>query len=255
MSIVIAVALQKGGTGKTTVCRHLGHCLSTRGHKTLMIDLDPQHSLTNIIGATVAGTMAAVMGNAEPGTGKIAPIIVPVSAGLDLAPGGIGLALTESALILRRAREHILSRAIEQIAGNYDYILIDCPPALGLLLTNALLAARWVIVPTGLDSMSLDSIALFMGTMADLRADYPQAAELLGVVVNRANTYTVLGRDMLTAMRGRADLWLFDAIIPATVRLEEAALLKQPLHTYEPTNAAALAFNALTDEVINRGHA
>ena len=260
MAVTVAVALQKGGVGKTTICRHIGHCIAAQGLRCLMIDLDPQGSLTDIATpaqeappATVA-TMADVMGANEAGTGDLLPIIRSVSPGLDLAPSGIGLSLTESALILRRAREYILQRATEGIAGNYDYILIDCPPAFGLLLTNAIMAADWVVMPVLLDAMSLGSAGLFLRTLADMQADYPQAAaRLLGSVANRANIYTVLGRDMLSAMRGRADLMLFDAIIPATVKIEEAALLKTTINDYEPQSAAAVAFDELTKELIARG--
>lgn len=250
---IIAVAIQKGGVGKTTVTRHVAHCLSAAGQRVLMIDLDPQSSLTAICSAVAGPDLADVLGDTQPGKLGLADVIRAVGPGLDIAPASIRLAQTESGLVLRRAREYVLRRALEPVVGNYDYILIDCPPALGMLLSNALIASQWVIVPVLLDAMSLHSIGLFLDSLSAMQGDYPTVARLLGTVIARSTGRTTLAREMLAEMTSRPELRLFQTIIPATVRVEEAALMSQPIHEYDPTSPAALAYGELTKEVIDRG--
>lgn len=218
-----------------------------------MIDLDPQSSLTAICGPGTGPDLADVMGDTEPGKLTLAAVIKNVGPRLDLVPASIRLAQTESGLVLRRAREYVLQRALEPVAGNYDYILIDCPPALGMLLSNALIASSWVIVPVLLDAMSLHSIGLFLDSLSAMQGDYPTVARLLGTVIARSTGRTTLAREMLAEMTSRPELRLFQTIIPSTVRVEEAALMNQSIHEYDPTSPAALAYNQLTKEIISRG--
>lgn len=250
---IIAVAMQKGGVGKTTVTRHLAHCLSVAGHRVLMVDLDAQGSLTSICGISAGPDLADVLGDTQPGKLALTDIIRNVSPRLDLAPASIALAQTESGLVVRRAREYVLQRALEPVSGNYDYILIDCPPALGMLLSNALIAAQWVIVPVLLDAMSLHSVGLFLDNLSALQGDYPTVAKLLGTVIARSSTRTTLAREMLELMSSRPELKLFRTAIPTTVRMDEAALMNQPIHVYDHTSPAALAYTELTKEIIDRG--
>lgn len=218
-----------------------------------MIDLDPQSSLTAITGQHTGPGLADVLGDTQAGKLGMAAVIRTVGPRLDIAPASIRLAQTESGLVLRRAREYVLQRALEPVMANYDYILIDCPPALGMLLSNALIAARWVIVPALLDAMSLHSIGLFLDSLSAMQADYPAVAELLGTVIARSSGRTTLAREMLAEMASRPELRLFQTIIPATVRVEEAALMGQPIHGYDPASPAAAAYDNLTKEIIDRG--
>lgn len=250
---IIAIALQKGGVAKTTVTRHLGQGIAKAGRRVLLVDLDPQASLTNIVGARAeAGSMFDVLGDVEAGWDDVVPIVEKVDERLDIAPAHADLAHTDAGLVLRRAREYVLRRSLGTVAARYDYILVDCPPSLGLLLSNALIAAQWVIIPTLLDSMSLKSIGLFLDTLDAMARDYPDVAGILGTVAVAADMRTVLARTMLEELRGRERLRMFDTVIPATVRFPEAALMQQSIFAYEPDHAGAVAFEELTRELLSR---
>jgi chromosome partitioning protein len=253
MATVICIANQKGGINKTTITRNLGHVLSIAAGPVLLVDLDAQASLTNIAGVeTQQGHMATVLGDVEAGTGDIAPIIHPISPTLSIAPSNIALAHTESALILRNKREYQLSRALSPVQDRFAYILIDCPPSLGLLVTNALLAAQWVIVPTHLDAMSISGVALFLQNLAATQDDYPECAQLLGTVATQVDLRPVLSREMLATLQARDDLRLFTTVIPATIRFKEAALLQQSIIDYDPDGPGTKAYQDFTREVISR---
>ena len=250
---IIAIALQKGGVAKTTVTRHLGQSIAQAGRRVLLVDLDPQASLTSIVGAIgEAGSMFDVLGDVEAGWDDVIPIIEKVDDRLDIAPAHADLAHTDAGLVLRRAREYVLRRSLGTVVDRYDYILLDCPPSLGLLLSNALIAAQWVIIPTLLDSMSLKSIGLFLDTLDAMERDYPDVAGILGTVAVAADMRTVLARAMLEELRGRERLRMFDTVIPATVRFPEAALMQQSIFAYAPDHAGAVAFEELTRELLSR---
>lgn len=148
---ILLVANQKGGVGKTTTVLNLSAALAQSGQKTLMVDLDPQASLTLNLGFDdEENNLANVLGITERGTKEIREIIQPLSAYLDIAPGDILLSRTELGLVVRAAREYQFQRALQPVLAQYQYILIDAPPSLGLLVVNALMAAQWVLVPTQL---------------------------------------------------------------------------------------------------------
>lgn len=250
---VIAIANQKGGVGKTTTALNAGAAFARRGQRVLLIDLDPQSSLTMLLGKDAPeANLAHVLGITQRGTATLPTIIQPVSEHLDLAPSDILLSRTELGLVVRSAREAQLKRALELVVGQYDYILIDAPPSLGLLTINALMAAQWVIVPTLLDIISLRGVGLFMETLAEVQSDYGQSAQLLGVVPTMADLRTVHAQQVLTALRERPDFRVFNTVIPRTVRFADAALLSQALSTYDPKNPGAQAYEALAEEVLHR---
>jgi chromosome partitioning protein len=250
---VISVSGQKGGISKSTIAANLSYCLSKEFGSVLLVDLDPQASLTRIVGATTtSGHMATVMGDTEPGTGEIEQIITSLSDHLAVAPSDVTLAQTELGLVLRRAREFQLHKALQPISDRYDWVIIDCPPSLGLLVSNALLASHWVIVPTELDQVSVDGIGLFMETLAGTHDDYPQCAQLMGVVAARADTRQVIQREMLDVLRQRNDLRLFNTVIPERVKFREANLMQQAIGQYAPDSAEARVIEKLTKEVIDR---
>lgn len=252
---ILSVANQKGGVSKTTLTANLGYCLSQQGDSVLLVDLDPQASLTRIVGAAPnQKNMASVMGDTEPGTGDIGPVIRPLTERLAIAPGATALAQTELGLMLRREREFQLQAALGPAMEQYTWIVIDCPPSLGLLVSNALVASHWVIVPTELDQMSVDGIGLFMETLSGTQADYPDCARLMGVVAARADTRQVIQREMLEVLRRREELRLFETVIPERVKIREANLMQQAVARYAPDGPEAQAMQAFTSEVIARAH-
>ncbi|HEX6292996.1 MAG TPA: ParA family protein [Herpetosiphonaceae bacterium] len=250
---IIAFANQKGGVGKTTSVLNAGWSLAQQHRRVLLVDLDPQASLTSMLGLDAfEANLAHVLGITERGTTEIAAIIRPIGQRLDLVPGDILLSRTELGLVVRASREHQLARVLAPLRDRYDLILIDAPPSLGMLTINALVAAQWVLVPTLLDALALRGLGLFVETLAEVQAEYTQAAQMLGVLPTLADLRTVHARDVLTALRNRPDLRLFDTIIPRSIRFSEAALAQQPIAQYDPTNTGAAAYAALAEEILAR---
>lgn len=252
MTTIIALANQKGGVGKTVTALNLGVELSRRHGSTLLVDLDPQASLTAMLGIDVPdANLAHVLGITERGTHRLDQIICPIRDGLDLVPGDILLSRTELGLVVRPARETQLTKVLAG-ASAYHLVLIDCPPSLGLLTINALIAAHYVLVPTLLDVLSLRGVGLFVDTLTEVQSDYGQVAQLLGVLPTMADLRTAHARDVLESLQGRPDLRLFQTTIPRSIRFSEAALARQALTDYEPGHAGAAAYAALAEEVLAR---
>lgn len=250
---IIAIANQKGGVGKTTTTLNLGQALADVAGPVLLIDLDPQASLTAMLGINAPdANMATVLGVVEKGTGDIPAIIQPLGPNLDLAPSDILLSRTELGLVVRKANEQQLARSLVSLGQRYRYILIDSPPSLGLLTINALVAAASAIVPTQLSSMDLRGLGLFVETLSETQADYGKAARLLGVLATRAEQRTLHAREVLAALRSQSALRLFDTIVPETVKFRDAAANKQALADYDRSHAGAAAYAALAQEVIRR---
>ena len=250
---ILLIANQKGGVGKTTTVVNLAAALAQLGQKLLMVDLDPQASLTLNLGfEDEEHNLANVLGITERGTKGITDIIRPVGDHIDIAPGDILLSRTELGLVVRPAREYQLLRALEPVVSQYDLIVIDAPPSLGLLVVNALMAAQWVLVPTQLDTIALRGLGLFIETMSEMEAEYGRCARLLGVLATMTDLRPVHARDVLTVLQQRKDLRTFTTTVPRTIRFSEAIAAKQSLVEYEPTHPGALAYTTLAQEILGR---
>jgi chromosome partitioning protein len=194
---VIAIANQKGGVGKTTVTLNLATGLTNLGYRVLMIDLDSQASLTlSTVGESSGKCIAEVIGATQPGTLRLTDVIRPVSEGLDLAPGGTTLAISEIGLITRLGRENILKKVLSDISG-YDLVLIDCGPTMGLLIENALCAADGVIIPTLPTALDLRGASTFQQSLSDVRSELNQDLEILGIVINQFDWRFILHNAIL----------------------------------------------------------
>lgn len=243
---ILAISNQKGGTGKSTTALTIGMQLANRGRRVLMLDMDPQASLTAWVGIEAAGrSLAEVLGGAIPGTMSIKAITRPVAAGLDLAPGDIALSSCELGLVGRFGREIVLKRALASVGG-YDVVIIDCPPALGLLTVSALVAADAVIAPVLPAAADLRGLRLFMDTLAQMRELNP-ALQLLGVLIvqfdGRLNSHKQAKQALESA--GLPVL----PTVPRSVRVQEAAGAGQALPIYDPAGKPAAAYELVTTEV------
>lgn len=246
---IIAIGNQKGGTGKSTSTAAIGHLLSTQGKRVLLLDLDPQSSLTQALGIDVQGaTIAEVIGGATPGTNKIGDVIVKIDERLDLVPADIALANSELGLIQRIAKETVLKRALEAVSNAYDVCLIDCAPSLSTLTINALTAAEGVIIPVLPSALDLRGMTLFISTIEQVKQATNPGLEVIGVLINQFATNINAHTQALDSIK--ASGWRVLGVIPRTVRAQESAAFARSLPDYDPTGKATLAYTETTNEVI-----
>lgn len=245
---IIAISSHKGGTGKTTTAGALGDLLAQAGRRVLLVDLDPQASLSHWLGVdNPAESMAVVIGGIKPGTTNIRRIIKTIKPGLDLAPSDIDLSITEVELAKRlTGRDIAIKNALQGLP--YDVILLDCPPALSLLTIGALVAARWVIIPSGPSPADLHGIKLLLETIDQVKQINP-ALELLGVIVTQFSERFVIHGQALEDIK-RAGLPILGTI-PRSVRAMEAIAARQPVTTYDPGGRVAESYKPISRKVLS----
>lgn len=246
----IAIAVQKGGTGKTTTTFNLAGVLANKGKRVLLVDVDPQANLTTDTGVTVypGKNLASVFGDSKPGIVTIQDIIKPYSEGIDIAPGSIDLADSEMLIIKRLGRENILKKALLPVSDSYDFCLIDTPPSLGLLTVNALAAANAVLVPIQPAVHDLQSLQLFLDTIQNMKEINPLLT-LSGVILNRYDKRLQLHRQAAEELRA-AGLPLVEQFITQSVRITEATGENKPLVLYDSRNINNTAYSAIADLII-----
>lgn len=246
----IALANHKGGVGKTATAHALGTVLATEGRRVLLVDIDPQASLTGAcgLGDTAGRSMAEVLGDTDAGTLELRQIARELAPGLSLAPSDIALASTELALVVRLGREMVLRQALDQVAADFDVALIDCPPSLSLLTVNALTAADGVVVPTQPQAADLRGLRLFLATLDKVRAALNPRLALLGVLVTFFDGRLLHHQEACSVMAG-AGLPLFDTRIGRSVRVAEAVGVGESIMTFEPNNARAGEYRDFAQEV------
>ena len=243
---IIMIANQKGGTGKTTTALNLGAQLAQAGSRVLLIDLDPQSSLTLATAGDCHGSsMAEVLGGAQAGTMQLSKIIRTLGTRLDLAPADIAMSSNESGLIGRYAREFILQKALSTISNNYDVCLIDCSPSLSVLFVNALTAAHGVIAPTLPAALDLRGLRLFVESLEDTKAALNPELELIGVIVCQFDSRLTLHNAALKDLK-ESGLPLFKTTISKSVNAASTAGAGLALSR----GSLAEQYNQLSKEVI-----
>ncbi len=251
MGDIIALAMQKGGTGKTTTTLNLGVELARLGARVLLIDIDPQANLTSGLGLDPAGlefSVYDVLLNSTRGA-DFAAITTP--AGVDLVPSTLALAGAEMELAGKIGRELLLRKALSTAASYYDYILIDPPPSLGLFTINALVAAGSVISPLQAQAYALQAMPQLEATIA-LAKDLNPNLHLAGVLMTMFDQRTSLSPAVEKQARAKYGELVFKTIIPVATRLAEAPAYGEPISTYAPGSPATTAYSDLAKEVKER---
>lgn len=251
MTITIALALQKGGVGKTTTAASLGMELARAGNRVLLVDTDHQGNLTAALGVTVGPDDPTVYELLINPTLAAQLPVVTTDYGVDLIVATMRLAGAESRLASKYGRELLLRTALRCARERYDYILIDSPPSLGLLTANALVAADTILVPLQAHWFALDAMAGLSETIAEIRAINP-ALHIGGIVVTMVDKRTSLSRDIERAARDAYGALVFATTIPLSTRLAEAPAAGQPIAAYAGDSAGARAYAALAEEVMAR---
>jgi chromosome partitioning protein len=253
MTQVLAVVNQKGGVGKTTTSVNLAAALGQSGRRVLLVDLDPQGNATMGSGVdkrTVSRTVYHVL----LGLGEVANIRVRAEkGGYDLVPANRELAGAEVELVELDARETRLKGALERVAGDYDYILIDCPPSLSLLTVNALTAAQRVLIPMQCEYYALEGLSDLVGTIKRVRANLNPQLEIAGLLRTMYDPRNTLSQQVSQQLEEHFGDKVYRTLVPRNVRLAEAPSYGVPAVLWDAASKGAQAYLALADEILSRG--
>ena len=251
MSAVIVIANQKGGVGKTTTAINLGAALAELDRRTLLMDMDPQSALSGAMGLDSNSLSQTIYDVLIDSGVPIRAIIRQVRPNLDVAPSNIDLAAAEVELVSAMGREYILKEVVAPVRDEYNYVLIDAPPSLGLLTVNALTASDDVIIPLQCEYLALRGMRFLLETIEQVKTKLNPDLEIRGILPTMYNTRTLHAQEVVDEIRSMFGDKVFDIIVRSSIRFAEAPLAHQPILEYDPNHAGAMAYRQLAEVIVD----
>ena len=252
MGKIISFSNQKGGVGKTTTCVNMAAYLARAGKKVLLVDLDPQGNATTGLGFSKGGLKKSVYNVIIEDEAVKDNVLETELEGLFLLPSNIDLAGAEVDLVYKKNRERVLKTALEKEKGAFDYILIDCPPSLGLLTINALSAADSAIIPIQSEYYALEGLSQLMNTISLVKQHLNKALKVEGVVLTMYDGRSLISKQIAAEIKKYFSKKLYEIVIPRNVRLSEAPSHGKPIVLHDPKCMGARAYAALTEEFLKK---
>ena len=252
---IIAMCNQKGGVGKTTTAINLASALAGYGRKVLVVDFDPQGALSAGLGV-VAHDIKTIYDLMVEKELKVQDVILPTGVKyLDVIPANIDLSAAEVQLVNEVAREQILARVLRPVTDNYDVVIIDCQPSLGLLTVNALTAAHGVLIPLNCEFFALRGVALLIETIEKVRDRLNPAIKLDGILATMYDPRTLHAREVVERLYEAFGDQVFDTIVHRTVKFPDATIAAVPITEFAPASDAAEYYRTVARELVSRGNA
>ena len=253
MGKIVSFSNQKGGVGKTTTCVNMAAYIAATGKKVLLVDIDPQGNATTGLGFSKSSLKKSVYNVLIDDEERASENILKTEAeGLDLLPSNIDLAGAEVELVYKRKREMILKTKLAEVKDSYDYIMIDCPPSLGLLTINALAAADSVIIPIQSEYYALEGLSQLMNSITLVKQHLNPALDVDGVVLTMYDSRSLISKQIADEIRKFFTPRVFEIVVPRNIRLVEASSYGKPIMLHDPKCAGARAYRALTQEYLDK---
>lgn len=252
MGKIIAIANQKGGVGKTTTAFNLGACLASDGKKVLLVDADPQANATSGLGVNPEEAPLSVYECLVDGANPADAVVPTCVDGLSLICSRIDLVGAEVELMNRRERERALASVLSPLKDDYDYILIDCSPSLGIITVNALTAADSVIIPVQAEYFALEGISQLLNTIRIIKTRLRPSLEIEGFLLTMYDARLRLANQIFEELKGHFGDMVFTTVIPRNIKLSESPSHGLPVILYDPESRGAIAYGQLSKELISR---
>ncbi len=252
MGKIISFSNQKGGVGKTTTCVNMAAYLALSGRKVLLVDLDPQGNATTGLGFQKSKLKRSVYNVLIEEESVADNVLSTEIEGLTLLPANIDLAGAEVELVYKKGREKVLKNALDKVKKTYDYILIDCPPSLGLLTINALAGADGVIIPIQSEYYAMEGLSQLMNSISLVRTHLNKDIKVYGIVLTMYDGRSKAAKDISAEIKKYFSKVLYEVIIPRNIRLSEAPSHGKPIVLHDPKCMGAKAYSALTEEFLKK---